>query len=83
MEKHRHIQHLLVALLRASNIRAGYAHANSTKFKTRTTGHVWGRVYINNKWLDADTTSMYNEIGNTKNHKVIVLDFNLRSELPF
>lgn len=75
--------HLLVALLRASNIRAGYAHATKCKFAYSERGHVWGRIYINNKWLDADPTSSKNSIGNTKSNKVIDPDFSLRSELPF
>lgn len=74
--------HLLVALLRAANIRAGYAHAEC-QFNSGIKGHVWAKIYLNNEWVDADPTSRYNSIGNTKSNTIISWRIKLTSEILF
>ncbi|WP_069592108.1 transglutaminase family protein [Methanosphaera sp. WGK6] len=75
--------HLLVALLRASGIRAGYAHAVCKFNSGRIVGHVWGKIYLNNTWVDADPTSYYNDIGNTASNRVLSWNNRLMSEITF
>ena len=68
--------HLLIALSRASGIPARYVKGDNCKFTTGyVAGHVWTEMYINNKWVVADTTSSRNTLGkirnwNTKNYKL-------------
>ena len=68
--------HLLIALSRASGIPARYVKGGNCKFTTGyVSGHVWTQMYINNKWVVADTTSPRNTLGkinnwNTKNYKL-------------
>ena len=68
--------HLLIALSRAAGIPARYVNANNCKFSTGyVSGHVWGELYIKNKWVPADTTSSRNSLGkirnlNTKSYKL-------------
>ena len=60
--------HLLVALSRAAGIPARYVNANNCKFSTGyVSGHVWGELYIKNKWVPADTTSSRNSLGTIRN----------------
>ena len=67
--------HLLIALSRASGIPARYVKGGNCKFTTGyVAGHIWTQMYINNKWVVADTTSSRNTLGkirnwNTKNYK--------------
>ncbi len=68
--------HLLVALSRASGIPARYVKGGSCKFTSGyVSGHIWTQLYINKKWVVADTTSPRNTLGkirnwNTKNYKL-------------
>ena len=68
--------HLLIALSRASGIPARYVKGGNCKFTTGyVAGHIWTQMYINNKWVVADTTSSRNTLGkirnwNTKNYKL-------------
>ena len=68
--------HLLIALSRASGIPARYVKGGNCKFSTGyVSGHIWTQMYINNKWVVADTTSSRNTLGkirnwNTKNYKL-------------
>ena len=68
--------HLLIALSRASGIPARYVKGGNCKFTTGyVSGHIWTQMYINNKWVVADTTSSRNTLGkirnwNTKNYKL-------------
>ena len=68
--------HLLVALSRASGIPARYVKGGSCKFTSGyVSGHIWTQLYINKKWVVADTTSPRNTLGkirnwNTKSYKL-------------
>ena len=68
--------HLLIALSRASGIPARYVKGGSCKFTSGyVSGHIWTQMYINKKWVVADTTSPRNTLGkirnwNTKNYKL-------------
>ena len=68
--------HLLIALSRASGIPARYVKGGNCKFSNGyVSGHIWTQMYINNKWVVADTTSHRNSLGkiknwNTKNYKL-------------
>ena len=68
--------HLLIALSRASGIPARYVKGGNCKFTNGyVSGHIWTQMYINNKWVVADTTSHRNTLGNirnwnTKNYKL-------------
>jgi len=68
--------HLLIALSRASGIPARYVKGGNCKFTSGyVSGHIWTQMYINNKWVVADTTSPRNTLGkirnwNTKNYKL-------------
>lgn len=59
--------HLLVALARSANIPARYMHGKCVFRSGNTYGHVWGQLYINGKWYDADATSFSNTLGTIKN----------------
>ena len=60
--------HLLVALSRAAGIPARYVNGGNCKFTNGYVGgHVWGQMYINKKWVVADTTSSRNSLGKIKN----------------
>lgn len=76
--------HLLIALLRASGIRAGYAHAQCYFYTSKKViGHVWCKIYLNNTWVDADPTSNSNTIGHTSSNEIRTWNQKLLSELPF
>lgn len=68
--------HLLIALSRASGIPARYVKGDNCKFTSGyVSGHIWTQMYINKKWVVADTTSKRNTLGkirnwNTKNYKL-------------
>lgn len=68
--------HLLIALSRASGIPARYVKGGNCKFTTGyVSGHIWTQMYLNNKWVVADTTSSRNSLGkirnwDTKNYKL-------------
>ena len=68
--------HLLIALSRASGIPARYVKGGNCKFNNGyVSGHIWAQMYINKKWVVADTTSHRNTLGNiqnwnTKNYKL-------------
>ena len=68
--------HLLIALSRASGIPARYVKGGNCKFSNGyVSGHIWAQMYINKKWVVADTTSHRNTLGNiqnwnTKNYKL-------------
>ncbi len=68
--------HLLVALSRASGIPARYVKGGGCKFTSGyVSGHIWTQLYINKKWVVADTTSPRNTLGkirnwNTKSYKL-------------
>ena len=68
--------HLLVALSRASGIPARYVKGGNCKFTSGyVSGHIWTQLYINKKWVVADTTSPRNTLGkirnwNTKSYKL-------------
>ena len=68
--------HLLIALSRAAGIPARYVNGGNCKFTTGYVGgHVWTQLYINKKWVVADTTSSRNSLGkirnwNTKSYKL-------------
>ncbi len=68
--------HLLIALSRASGIPARYVKGGACKFTSGyVSGHIWTQMYINKKWVVADTTSPRNTLGkirnwNTKNYKL-------------
>ena len=58
---------LMVALARAAGIQARYLHG-TCKFSSGTWyGHVWAQLYVNGKWLNADSTSYKNSLGVVKN----------------
>jgi len=59
--------HLLIALMRASNIPARYCHATCSFTSGLVIGHVWAEVYVNGKWYSCDTTSSRNSFNNIKN----------------
>ena len=60
--------HLLIALSRAAGIPARYVNGGNCKFTTGYVGgHVWTQLYINKKWVVADTTSSRNSLGNIRN----------------
>ena len=60
--------HLLVALSRAAGIPARYVNGGNCKFTNGYLGgHVWGQMYINKKWVVADTTSSRNSLGKIRN----------------
>ena len=60
--------HLLIALSRAAGIPARYVNGGNCKFTSGyVAGHVWTQLYINNKWVVADTTSSRNSLGKIKN----------------
>ena len=60
--------HLLIALSRASGIPARYVKGGNCKFTSGyVSGHVWAQMYINEKWVVADTTSLKNTLGKIKN----------------
>ena len=60
--------HLLIALSRASGIPARYVNGGNCKFSSGYVGgHVWSQMYINKKWVVADTTSSRNSLGKIKN----------------
>ena len=60
--------HLLIALSRASGIPARYVKGGNCRFTSGfVSGHIWTQMYINNKWVVADTTSHRNTLGNIRN----------------
>ncbi len=59
--------HLLIALLRASNIPARYVHGYCQFSSGSWYGHVWAQVYVNGQWYTADATSSYNTFGSINN----------------
>lgn len=59
--------HLLIALMRASNIPSRYCHATCSFRSGLVTGHVWAEVYVNGKWYKCDTTSRSNGFNNIVN----------------
>ena len=60
--------HLLIALSRASGIPARYVKGGNCKFTSGyVAGHIWTQMYINNKWVVADTTSSRNTLGKIRN----------------
>lgn len=59
--------HLLIALMRASNIPARYCHATCSFRSGLVVGHVWAEVYVNGKWYKCDTTSRSNSFNNIVN----------------
>ena len=60
--------HLLIALSRASGIPARYVKGGNCKFSNGyVSGHIWAQMYINKKWVVADTTSHRNTLGNIRN----------------
>ncbi len=59
--------HLLIALLRASNIPARYVHGYCQFSSGSWYGHVWTQVYVNGGWYTADATSSYNTFGAINN----------------
>ncbi|MGL4669184.1 MAG: pseudomurein-binding repeat-containing protein [Methanobacteriaceae archaeon] len=63
--------HLLIALLRAIDIPARYVHGNCYFTGSKQwIGHVWGEIYIDGKWVFADTTSSTNKLGIINNWNV-------------
>lgn len=58
--------HLLIALFRAADLPARYAHGTCT-FSSATYGHVWTQVLIGNTWVVADATSTRNSFGKVVN----------------
>ena len=60
---------LIVALCRASNIPARYAHAQGCRFvrSGHVEGHVWAQIYVGGKWYSADGTSYRNSLGHINN----------------
>ena len=60
---------LIVALCRASNIPARYAHAQGCRFvrSGHVEGHVWAQVYVGGRWYSADGTSYRNRLGHVNN----------------
>ncbi|MCX7926554.1 MAG: hypothetical protein N2606_00210 [Candidatus Omnitrophica bacterium] len=65
------LAHLLVALFRAAGLPARYKHNTACTFSSGTYGHVWPQVYVDGKWIDADTSSLTDSFGNvafTANH---------------
>ena len=54
--------HLIVALTRAAGIPARYNHG-TCRFSSSWYGHVWADLYVNGKWICADTTSSRNSLG--------------------
>lgn len=63
--------HLMVALLRSSGLPTKYLNYASCVFRSGlVTGHVFGIVYVNNKWYEFDTTGgSDNGLGIIKNVK--------------
>lgn len=59
--------HLLVALMRASNIPARYCHSTCYFRSGLVVGHVWGEVNVNGKWYSCDTTSTSNSFNKIVN----------------
>ncbi len=59
--------HLLIALLRASGIAARYVNGQATFSSGNVYGHVWAEIYIDGKWVIADTTSSGNTLGKITN----------------
>ena len=60
--------HLLIALSRAAGIPARYVKGGNCKFSNGyVSGHIWTQMYINKKWIVADTTSHKNSLGKIKN----------------
>ncbi|EKF84637.1 transglutaminase family protein, partial [Methanobacterium formicicum] len=59
--------HLMIALLRASNIPARYVHGYCQFSSGSWYGHVWVQVYANGQWYTADATSSYNTFGSINN----------------
>ncbi|MBO6111415.1 MAG: transglutaminase, partial [Methanobrevibacter sp.] len=58
--------HLLIALFRAADLPARYAHGTCT-FSSGTYGHVWTQVLIGNTWVVCDATSARNSFGKVVN----------------
>lgn len=52
--------HLLIALMRSTNIPSRYCHATCSFRSGLVTGHVWAEVYVNGRWYKCDTTSRSN-----------------------
>ena len=59
--------HLLIALLRASGIASRYVNGEVIFTQSGRLGHVWAEVYIDGKWVIADTTSSSNSLGKVNN----------------
>lgn len=59
--------HLLIGLLRASGIPTRYVNGMATFKSSGHIGHTWAEVYVNGKWMIADTTSSQNTLGSVKN----------------
>ena len=58
--------HLLIALFRAADLPARYAHGTCT-FSSGTYGHVWTQVLIGDTWVVCDATSARNSFGKVVN----------------
>ncbi|KZX12832.1 pseudomurein-binding repeat-containing protein [Methanobrevibacter curvatus] len=61
--------HLLVALLRVNGIAARYVHGECA-FTSGVLGHVWAEIYLDGKWVIADTTHSRNKIGVVTNWNI-------------
>ena len=54
---------LLVALCRAVKIPVRYVHGAGCRFSSRTVGHVWTQILVDDIWYAADPTSRSNSLG--------------------
>jgi len=75
---------LIVALARSAGITARYLHGTCKFSSGNWYGHVWAQLYVNGKWLNADTTSSRNQFGviNNWNTKTYTLHGTYNT-LPF
>jgi len=76
---------LLVALTRAAGITARYKHGYCYfPVSGHWYGHVWADLYVNGKWICADTTSSRNSLGVIKNWNTATFTYwGTYTTLPF
>ncbi len=76
--------HLMIALMRAAGIPAGYEHVYAQFTSGNWYGHVIALVYINGVWYKADGTSSKNQFGAVKNWNTTTATvYGTYKELPF
>lgn len=64
------LTHLLIALSRSAGLSAKYVHGDCTFNSGNNYGHVWAQIKVGNKWIAADPSHNYNNLGYVMNWNI-------------